>query len=321
MNNTKVDYQIVVMRFLALILILFHHSTTVFWGWPPSDLASMGAPWSIIFLSGLAKLYGLGTFTFISGFLLANSKQKQLSWSFIGHKAKKILLPCVIAAVVYYFFFSNFSGKRGPINGTHLWYLPMIFIFYLLLPIVHSQSLKKIILYSLFFVAINTILSKLTDYRTFDECGRYFCYFMSGAMMNKLLKSVKVDLYYVLTITFLTILFYGNILSIPTPICATIIIACFYYILQYFFSSKLYASFVNQHTKLYCGIKNFVVSISAQSFFIYILHQFIINLLIQYMPRDIPFFRLVLSTSCFVLSLFVPLCLLFLWRLIKKSIK
>ena len=316
MSKANVDYQIVVMRFMALILILFHHSITVFRGWPPSELGSLGVPASISTLSGIAKLYGLGTFTFISGFLLANSRQKQLSWRFVVHKAKKILLPCIIAAIVYYIFFLKYSNSIDTINGTHLWYLPMIFIFYLLLPVIQCESLKKIILYSLLFITINAILDRFTGFRTFNECGRYFCYFMSGAIMNKFLKDVRVNIRIVFAIVFLTMLFRGGIFFLP--ICATIIIACSYYVLQYLFSSKFYVSFANREIKLYRGIKYFVITVSAQSFFIYILHQFIINLLIQYMPRSIPFFRLALFVSCFALSLTVPLCLLFLWRFAKK---
>lgn len=305
------DYPIVIMRFIALIFILFHHSTTIFTGWPPSELSSLGTPVGVSLLSGMAKLYGLGIFTFISGFLLANSQQQRLSWSYLGYKAKKVLLPCLIAAVIYYIFFLEFSNQQiDTINGTHLWYVPMIFLFYFLLPIVHCKSLKKIILFSLLFLAINILLFRLTKLRTFYECCHYFSYFMSGLMMNKLLKNTKINVRYVFTICFLMILFIRD--AFWTAIYTTIIIACFYYILQYFLSSKFYLLFVERQARLHNRIKCFILTVSAQSFFIYILHQFVINILIKYMPRDIPSFQIVLFLSCFLASLFVPLCFLLL---------
>lgn len=306
------DKSIAIMRFLAIVLIVFHHSTTVFWCWPPSVVTSMGLPQPIMALSNVAKLYGLGIFTYISGFLLARSKAEILSLPFIWHKFKKIMLPCIIAAIIYRLFFMEYACGDA-INRTHLWYLPMIFIFYLLLPIIRFKNpLKMMICASLFYV-ICFFLHKLTLFRTFGECTNYIGYFMAGTLSFRFLTNKQLNLNAIAIIILLIFTFSWR--NLTGAIGTTVCIFGIYSILRNFHTSS-----VLFHTKIAITLKKMVFLISEKSFHIYIIHQFVINLLLMFIPMDIPRFRPILFLLCFTFSIAFPLIFSFMYDYIRRGL-
>lgn len=170
-SRRTTDEIIVYLRALAIILIVFHHSLMVFSGWPPSDLCEMGLSPIFSTMSFITKDYGLAIFTFISGYLLCYGK-KQFNLLYVYKKGKKILFPCAIAAIAYYLLFPQFMNNNNPVNGTHLWYLPMIFLFYLLKPIAISNNVKVFALGLLLTLVILYLGGHFSHIRTFYECQK-----------------------------------------------------------------------------------------------------------------------------------------------------
>ena len=125
--NSNITY----LRNMAIVAIVLHHSLIAFCGWPPNNAIGGNIPVVADILSGLLKNFGLGVFTFISGFVLYYQSKKQDSCQhFFIKKIKRIIIPCLIWACVYGLFFSSYMYSTWPaaINGTHLWYLPMLFL-------------------------------------------------------------------------------------------------------------------------------------------------------------------------------------------------
>lgn len=128
---TKRNDTVSVLRAAAIILIVFHHTCCVMYEmWPPHGLQLPEAN-TIYHLSGVARAHGMNLFTLLSGFVLAYQYRKQQRYgAFLRKKVCRIVLPCLVAAALYWLLFpSQMKGFWPPaINGTHLWYLPMIFV-------------------------------------------------------------------------------------------------------------------------------------------------------------------------------------------------
>ena len=313
------------MRFIAIVMIVFHHCLTVFYLFPPSDLTSIGFGEIGFFLSNFAKVYGLGIFTFISGFLLVNSRQDSLSWSFILHKAKKILLPCFLTALVYYLFFSEFCVTRNTIKDTHLWYLPMIFVFYLLLPILKSKSIRITIGGVLVAMFLFVVFGRITDIKLFSDCLRYYGYFVTGALLNKyfrlgMLKSKELILLAVSTMLFIK---YGTIFptigiiensGMMSPVGVAIEIICLYFLFCHIRVSNKYKMAIVNYDRQLGMVKKVIFLVSKHSYQIYLLHMFVINLSILYLPRNIPCFKYVFAFLTFSMAIVLPIIVTNIWN-------
>lgn len=125
------DNNITILRNIAIICIVIHHSMMAFCGWPPNHSIGGYIPSWTYLINFELKALGLGAFTFISGYVLFYQNNKKESFSkFLFKKTKRILLPCLFFGVIYGILFPDFMYNNWPsiINGTHLWYLPMLFL-------------------------------------------------------------------------------------------------------------------------------------------------------------------------------------------------
>lgn len=291
----KKDFIIVYLRAAAIIMIVFHHSLLMFQGWPPSDLSNIGLKFSLLLnLCDAAKAYGLGIFTFISGYLICFGNAS-FGLSYIIKKAKKILLPCMLAAIAYTLLFPQFLGDTNPIIGTHLWYLPMIFIFYLLKPILRSDNIYIFCGGILSFLFISEILSYVTCLTLFSRCNYYFGYYICGALFYRV-KNYKFDVNFVVMV--LAFVFVSDKRNF-TPISISIIIPCLYILLSHYHVTCV---------RNLAVLKKCIVLISENSYSIYILHQFIINFLVILIPHYGGYLFLIFPMA-FLLSLFIPVSL------------
>ena len=314
-QHQNFDQQIVFLRFLAIILILFHHSTTVFDGWPPSDLATLGLNSHMAMLSSFAKSYGLGIFTFISGYLIALSGRKKLGLRVVWHKMKKILGPCIIAAVIYYIWFSDFSYNGDPVNGTHLWYLPMIFILYFLAPFINSSSPMKFAAGVSVFFVVSFILYRITGIRTFNECTHYIGLFVCGSVFCRVVKhkpNIGIEKIILVSIVFAITM----LKDLKSNISVVIMVSCLYYFLKALKERK-----VKRQGIAWRLSSTIIRQISNKSYFIYIVHQFVIDLCIMLIPIDTPYFKTTMIVACFTLSIIVPLALDYAMNKLKRFIQ
>ncbi len=76
----------------------------------------------------------------------------------------------------------------NPVNGTHLWYLPMIILFYVFSPGVNTKNFPKSIVLILLAFGFFVLLDRLTLLRPFSECARYWPAFVGGGIFSLIFK-------------------------------------------------------------------------------------------------------------------------------------
>lgn len=176
------------LRVLALLCILMHHSMCMYHGWPP-----VSWKWEQLrtfsferLLSDSLKLFGLSVFTFLSGFVLYYQRNKNKSYlRFLYDKIKRLVIPCVLFAIVYKFLFPSMMFNDSPINGTHLWFIPMIFICIIVTSIqVYRPNLWWAVV-GFYLVTIKA--QNYISYRTLYEFVHYFPIFYFGYLFNAIL--------------------------------------------------------------------------------------------------------------------------------------
>ncbi len=321
------------LRVVALLCILMHHSMCMYHGWPPISW-EWGELLTFSFediVSNGFKIFGLGTFTFISGFVLYYQKGKNKSYlQFIRDKVIRLAIPCICFGIAYKIFFPTMMFDNAPINGTHLWYIPMIFVCI----IVTSCQLFKPKLWwvtlGLYLVVIKA--QSYFSFRTLWEFVHYYPIFFMGYLFNVMLNGSE-ELLGKINQPFLSrniqrLVVILCILSVPifsklvprcyidgSSISIGALILCIYVMM-----GKVRMR--NRGGVLYCSHKKIAKVIDKNSFAIYLLHQFIINLCLINMYdflNQIPTFL----GSCMVccISLICALCIAELYDKILTRIK
>lgn len=307
------------LRVLALLCILMHHSMCMYCGWPPifqgwENLRTFAFEG---LLSGSFKLFGLSVFTFLSGFVLYYQRNKNKSYlRFIYDKIIRLILPCALFAIAYKFLFPSMMFDGSPINGTHLWFVPMIFVCILVtsIQVYHPHLWWAVI--GLYLVAVK--MQNYISFRTLYEFVHYYPIFYIGFLFNAILcDGVKIpnkikQPFSSQKVQVLIAILCG--LSIPifskithrcyvdgSSISVSLLIAFIYYVasrVRICDRGGWFVLFAQKHINI----------IDKNSFAIYLLHQFIINICLLTMHNfleTIPTFlgSCIVCSICFVSSL------------------
>lgn len=261
------------LRTIAIVAIVLHHSMAAFCGWPPNHAIGGDIPPFTYYIGGMSKGFGLAIFTFISGFVLYYKVDKDESYKqFLYKKVKRILLPCLFWACVYGFFFNSYMYSIWPstVNGTHLWYLPMLFLC-LMVTASHFHTKHSLLVIGSCYVVL-ALLGKFTHFRTFIEFCFYYPIFYVGFLSNKYGIGKKVISHKYISL-FVGIggagLWLSRIIVLYklTDMLNMLVISVSAYILFCLLFSRGKIGFVGG-------------SLSKESFSIYLMHQFVINILI-----------------------------------------
>ena len=298
---------IVYLRAIAIIFIVFHHSISTLTGWPPADIGSHTVPEFVITASHYAKFFGLYTFTLISGFLIGSNRPTITYARYMYYKAKKILIPCFISGIAYYVLFPDYI-IGDPINGTHLLYLPMIFVLYMLGPILNANITYRNSL--ILLVAYFSLWGgyKIADQRFLIEGFYYMGAFILGGYLARLKNcTVSKELIF---LGFVIVLLLDTFIKSFIAICLFVVL--FYLWLRVQISEEKFVQ-----TSIW--IRSIIV-ISKASMLIYILHQFVINFIVElYLSNH--FIISLLPFMCFFLSLLIPTMIYYFYSRVKMLIK
>lgn len=271
--NNRISY----LRNIAIISIVLHHAMSAFTGWPPNHEIGGHVPIFASLISGIFKTLGLGLFSFISGYVLYYQRaKKELFGRFVVKKAKRILIPCITWASVYGIFFQSYMFDVFPssINGTHLWYLPMLFIGILVVAL--DLFTDKGPFYILLAWFCLSLLNMVIPFRTFSECILYIPIIYLGYLFNKwrLEERLNQQQKYLMVILGGVICLFSTVYHIPK---LGVILALSSYSVTSYLIMTLFRMPV---------ITRLGNSISNNSFAIYLLHQFVINILLEFVQFD-----------------------------------
>ena len=307
------DKKIILLRALAIISILLHHTLCIYQKWPPELSITPINNNLYSFFSSLFKGIGLTVFTLISGYLLSmqiRNRHYNSFLSFIFKKVKRILLPCLFAGIIYYIIFPQYSLLGDPFNGSHLWYFIMIFMCFMLYPIFNRFDDPFILLLYIIIIAlISRVIYYLSGdsihFRQFLEFYKYVIIFHAGYILNSTkLDKLKKKVMYLIAI-FIFLLVAAKPAAVSYLVCTLLLFHYADFILMYIEKSK--------YGKIIYSV------VSSHSFNIYIIHQFIINYLVckfTYSHNN-SFYMLPLS---FIFILLFSISLSLLWSKIKLAV-
>lgn len=286
-------------RVLALLCILLHHSFSAWFGsWPPNRCFHADVSPFLSSVSTLAKYVGLGCFTFMAGYFAFASMQKYRPFLFVKKKVQHILIPCVVWGAVYYLLFPQYMMDNSPVNGTHLWYLPMIFLCFLIaLPIGYVRHVGVGIgcaLAALLFVRVGGyahIIPHDSWFRPVRDLTPFLPVFVCGCLAGRYPKSHRLQMIFqggIVLGVFLLFLLKGK------DIC------CYLHIL---FPVVLY-SFIRMSQSEQLPLPSALKSFDKNSFSIYLFHQFVINLVVLltdkgFLPSACPWYFLFVMAVVF----------------------
>ncbi len=268
------------MRFVALVCILLHHSFCVYSGWPPNLNVSSGLPESFQVISSACKGIGLIAFCFISGMLVSYSFDKinknsnvHKNWiRFILKKFKRLIVPAITWGIIYAVFFNDYMIEYSPqfINGTHLWFLPMLFLLMLVVsPVMYNKYLWIIppVIFCCFFLhSYSRTTNEFVIYFPSFVCGYFFsvleCKGQRCGSFRKLIYILPIAgcilMYLMLSLYYSTLFSYAIYLIVVIGLIITF---------KHF--SKAISSFFELSPIKFA---------TKESFTIYIIHQFVIIL-------------------------------------------
>lgn len=172
---------------MSISCIVLHHCFSVYEGWPPNPLSGE-LPWYAELVSNILKYAGLGIFTFISGYCFYYTGRKcPAFFPMIWKKIKRILFPAFVFGIAYCLLFPQYMLGlwMSPINGTHLWYLPMLFLCMLVGCVCFYGSRKAMLLSIMIYAAISVVSMEIFPLRTFEEFSVYYPFFIAGYVFNR----------------------------------------------------------------------------------------------------------------------------------------
>lgn len=180
MNNN-----ISIIRNLSTLGIVFHHVICAFYG--VSGGIKIGSSLPVVFsdITDVVRNISMSAFTFVSGYVLWYQVNKKETFHiFIFKKIKRILLPCIFFSIAFFILFPQFINGKDPINGTHLWYLPMLFICILCTSLhIFYKKISFFVVILLYVFAYT--LARCIEVRFLYTLYMYFPVFYVGFLFNK----------------------------------------------------------------------------------------------------------------------------------------
>lgn len=282
MKNNK----IVNIRALAILIVVLGHSIILYskgWWFYQSI-------YSVPFLDKLKNFINIiqmPLFFSISGFLFYYSLNKKSKFkNFLIKKSKRLLIPFIIIGIcwmipikllVHYAGYQDLSFLK--IIGTlflgtdsgHLWYLPTLFIIFIIVFIMKKILDKKYdIIIAIILLIISYISMNLNIYPYLNQALYYLYYFYIGFLINKY-QTKNINIYLLLGITissFILLITFNNIKLLE-------------YIFTTLFIFLIYQIISNKENKI-------IQIISENSYGIYLIHSPLIYITYTYLTNINP---------------------------------
>lgn len=181
MRLNEIEY----LRPILFIQLFFTHAFTIytFSSWPVPD----GIEQIVLYewIERISYSCMLELFTFISGFVYyyVASNREQTYGQLIISKFKRLMIPSIIFSVFYYIFLMNHQNVSWQLlydilcGVGHLWYLPMLFLCFLI-----AYFIKDTIspFWILFLTIIVSSFSRCPNVFRVSQVAYYFFYFYLG---------------------------------------------------------------------------------------------------------------------------------------------
>ena len=213
----------------AIVILLLHIGTYV------SLIPSTSIFGKVILLVFEIGSFGVDIFLVLSAIGLTYSIEKNSLAKFYLNRIKRTYLPYLFIAVFYFFWYDFFAVNDGIIQYVlntlsvnyfivgsvfPLWFVPFIFVMYLLFPIIYeinNKSKKFTITLIAFIIFVELLLlhSKSALYENYEICISRIPVFLFGVIIGKTKIGFSKKLNFVLLPIGLISLFSYYLLSLP----------------------------------------------------------------------------------------------------------
>ncbi|MCA1031328.1 acyltransferase [Bacillus timonensis] len=315
------------LRGIAIIgVILIHISGTMLVTFVNGSFSEVIA----IFVNQASR-YAVPVFLFLSGLglTLSNSLEKGY-FLFIRHRITKIILLYFVWNVIYYLFVIGVnSGSFNIIifiknfilgsNYYHLYYVPLIILFYLLYPLLLKIGDKKV---GVAFILLITIMSQISDkfieYNLLNNPSNFLnwiFYFVLGIWFARNIQNIisftkryqkVITLLFLLTFTVVFVESYISNGHITTSMRPTVILFTIMFIL---------AVFCLEFEKI--PLYKYIIMLSKMSYGIYLSHILILDVYVSIYSKLGMKNSIFFLISSFVLVTFISMVLTYM---VDKSI-
>lgn len=311
--------------FLIVLLVLYHAMAIHTGNWPLPDGCAVIGEYKII--GRLAYSFMLETFVFLSGYVWAyqvDNKGISPLLTLVKKKFKRLIVPCWLFGILYLFLFEDFCNESLPDNiflvleGIgHLWFLPMLFLCFILAWVMVKMQMPKPILVAI--LAVLLLLSRLDLPFRLSLLFYYIFFFFAGFYMfgRRHIISTKVDIKlifvswggYVVSFILFSLLRSYSVRCLPDGyICRVCMILC-QLIYATFGTLSLYLTAIYNMITKGRILPQWMLNIGSCCFGVYIFQQFILKYLYYYsiFPACLP--QRVMPWVAFVIALLTSLIL------------
>lgn len=290
----KLLYEVSIIRPLVIFLLVVMHSFTMYdGGWPlPEGIRSVPAyAWLVNFISG----FRIETIALIAGYVFAYQSIDLNRHSEFGEfaikKIKRLIIPCLLFSVCYYFLFQrdtyellslNFFIKLSSGFG-HLWFLPMLFWCFIVLWIIDNYKLySKLLFIALAFLSMMPIpsmpfgFSRVFHFAFYCVLGYHMYRYKAQILKMEYLKWICLFAYICLVIVYNFLPADGSILLNFVHRVLKLGLAC-----SGIFALYMFVCNIISHQPSYQP-KDWIIQVSGYCYGVYIYHQFILKYLYYY---------------------------------------
>lgn len=201
-TNVNTLSDVVVIRNILIILLVFYHAFAIFGGaWSPiKGFPEIKAYW---WLDKVSYAFMLELFVFVSGYVFgyqvrvkgeSKLEAKNLFWG----KFKRLMIPCVIFSLLYIVMLRNigqplYQTAYDLINGAgHMWFLPMLFWCFVGIWIIEKIHIKT--KWAVLLLVLAAICSFLPLPLRVGTAMYYMLFFFVGYVIQK--KDLSLDWLY-----------------------------------------------------------------------------------------------------------------------------
>lgn len=293
----KVNYNIVFIRFLAIMIVMFGHSIIIYdpnWGLLTTNVTSN----TLVFIKHIINSIQMPIWFTMAGFLYYFSlkKNKDIITVF-KDKFKKLIIPFLIIGLLYLIpirYLVNYSNYvdhsiiyniihnliLGFDNG-HLWYLPTLFFIFLLFNIYKDTNKYLDVVIFIILIYLNILSNHFPTY--IHHVSFYSLFFYLGIIINKynLLSNLK-SYYSVIILLILIIynLFINNNLVLLLVQVITLLIL-----------------FKIDFTRI--GQLKLISNISNNSYGMYLFHSPLVYITFKFLPNINPILMIIINFILF----------------------
>lgn len=293
----KINYNIVFIRFLAILIVMFGHSIIIYdpnWGLLTTSVSSN----TLVFIKHIINTIQMPIWFTMAGFLYYFSLKKNKNLLLVfKDKFKKLLLPFLIIGLLYLIPIRYLVGYSNYVNHSliyniihnlilgfdngHLWYLPTLFIIFLIFNFYKNTNKYLDIVIFILLICLNIISNHFPTY--IHHVSFYLLFFYLGILFNKynLISDLKnhYSLIIILILIIYTLFSNNNLMLLLVQVISLILL------------------FKIDFTKL--GKLKIINNISNNSYGMYLFHSPLVYLTFKFLPNINPILMIIINFIVF----------------------